>query len=159
MQDSEVFGRLFIAKDFQVRLLDRRLVKPFVRGLRNDTFNVEAIVDTASPPTMRFVPAKSTEQQDPQAIHRAGSWLVDQRTSLINHPRGPIAEYGLIFPTGTTLFKRRARESIANTDQSQIALETFGALLDELRRSRGESTVWMHSCSPFAVRTKSAVCF
>ncbi len=37
---------------------------------------------------MRFVPVKSVEQQDNQAIHRTRDLLVHQRTALINQVRG-----------------------------------------------------------------------
>lgn len=47
---------------------------------------------------MRFVPAKSTEQQDLQALHRIRSRLIGNRTQLSNQIRGLLAEYGIALP-------------------------------------------------------------
>jgi transposase len=44
---------------------------------------------------MRFVPLKSAEQLDLQALHRARSRLVTQRTAVINQIRGFLLERGL----------------------------------------------------------------
>jgi transposase len=71
-----------------VRLVNPRFVKAFVRGSKNDAIDAEAIFDAASRPTMRFVPVKTTEQQDLQSLHRVRERLVVQRTSLINHAWG-----------------------------------------------------------------------
>jgi transposase len=126
------WARAFIAKGLQVRLVNPRFVKPFVRGSKNDAVDAEAIFDAASRPTMRFVPVKTTRQQDLQSLHRVRDRLVAQRTSLINHARGLLAEYGLIFPKGAARFGVRARAGLAEADLSAMARETFTALLDEL---------------------------
>ena len=47
-------------------------------------------------PQMRFVPVKSTDQQDLQSLHRARVRLICERTALINHTRGLLAEYGTL---------------------------------------------------------------
>jgi len=59
-------------------------------------------------PTMRFVPVKSTGQQDLQSLHRARDRLICQRTALINHTRGLLAEYGIVLPQGPWRFTARA---------------------------------------------------
>ncbi len=46
-------------------------VKPFVRGQKNDGNDTQAIAIALMQPTMQFVPPKSPEQQDIQALHRA----------------------------------------------------------------------------------------
>jgi transposase len=43
-------------------------VKPYVKSNKNDANDAEAICEAVNRPNMRFVPAKSVEQQD---IHRA----------------------------------------------------------------------------------------
>ena len=126
------WARAFIAKGVQVRLINPRFVKPFVRGSKNDAVDAEAIFDAASRPTMRFVPVKTTDQQDLQSLHRVRDRLVAQRTSLINHTRGLLAEYGLVHPKGAARFGARARAGLAEATLSRMALETFEALLDEL---------------------------
>ena len=88
------WGRQLVALGRQVRLINPRFVKQFVRGSKNDAIDAEAIYEAATRPTMRFVPVKSTEQQDLQSLHRVRERLICQRTSLINHTRGLLAEYG-----------------------------------------------------------------
>jgi transposase len=72
-----------------------------VKGSKNDAADAEAIFEAAIRPTMRFVPVKSTGQQDIQLLHRARERLVRQRTALINHTRGLLAEYGVVLPQGS----------------------------------------------------------
>src|SRR5690349_1656058 len=74
------WARAFLGIGCEVRLINPRFVKPFVRGSKNDAVDAEAIFDAASRPTMRFVPVKSTEQQDLQSLHRVRDRLVAQRT-------------------------------------------------------------------------------
>ena len=49
-----------------------------------------------SRPTTRFVPAKTDEQLDLQALHRVRSRLVSERTAVINQIRGFLLERGII---------------------------------------------------------------
>lgn len=58
------WGRRFGATGRQVRLINPRFVKAFVRGSKNHAIDAEAIYEAASRPTMRFVPVKTTQQQD-----------------------------------------------------------------------------------------------
>lgn len=84
---SHHWGRTFEALGHEVRLIHPRFVKPFVKGSKNDAVDAEAIFEAATRPTMRFVPLKSVEQQDLQALHRTRDRLVVQRTALISHAR------------------------------------------------------------------------
>jgi transposase len=51
-------------------------------------------------PTTRFVPAKTDEQLDLQALHRVRSRLVSERTAVINQIRGFLLERGIIVRQG-----------------------------------------------------------
>ena len=62
---------------------------------------------------MRFVPVKSTDQQDLQSLHRVRERLIVQRTALINHARGLLAEYGIVLPQGAWRFAAQAPAAIA----------------------------------------------
>lgn len=130
---SHYWGRRFERDHLQVRLINPRFVKPFVRGSKNDAADAEAIFEAASRPTMRFVPVKSTEQQDLQALHRVRERLVVQRTSLINHTRGLLAEYGVVLPKGAWRFRELAPAAVDEADLSPFARELFAQLLDQLR--------------------------
>jgi transposase len=73
------WARQFQALGMEVRLISRPYVTAFVRptGTTNDA---QAIVEAACRPTMHFVPVKTAEQQDMEAIHRIREVLVHQRT-------------------------------------------------------------------------------
>jgi transposase len=130
---SHHWGRWFMTEGRQVRLINPRFVKPFARGSKNDAVDAEAIYEAATRPTMRFVPVKSTDQQDLQSLHRVRERLVVQRTSLINHARGLLAEYGIVLPQGSWRFAAQAPAVIAEAELSQLGRELFEELLDQLR--------------------------
>ncbi len=154
---AHYWARLFIASGRQVRLINPHFVKPFVRGSKNDAVDAEAIFDAASRPTMRFVPVKTQAQQDLQSLHRVRDRLVAQRTSLINHLRGLLAEYGLIYPKGAALLLLRIRNGLAEANLSAMARETFEALLDELEMMDGRIERLTRDLAPSAARTRPAV--
>ena len=126
------WGRLFVASGHQVRLINPRFVKPFVKGSKNDAADAEAIFEAATRPTMRFVPVKSTDQQDLQSLHRARERLIGLRTALINHSRGLLSEYGIVLPQGPWRFAAQAPVAIAEAELSDLAREIFTDLLDQL---------------------------
>jgi transposase len=92
------WGRELIARGYQVKLMAPQFVKPYVKSNKNDRNDAAAICEAMSRPSMRFVPLKSTEQQDIQAVHRVRSELVKQRTAKANQIRGLVGEYGLVAP-------------------------------------------------------------
>jgi transposase len=88
-------GRNLEKLGHRVRLLPAQYVKPYLKGHKNDFRDAEAIAEAVQRPTMRFVPLKSADQLDLQALHRARSRLVTQRTAVINQIRGFLLERGL----------------------------------------------------------------
>lgn len=62
--------------------------------------DAEAICETVTRPSVRFVPIKSADQQAMLMLHRARDLLVRQRTMLANAFRGHCAEFGRIAPKG-----------------------------------------------------------
>ncbi len=91
---SRVLGRF----GHTVRLIAPQFVKPYVKSNKNDANDAEAICEAVSRSHMRFVPAKSVEQQDIQSLHRVRSRLVSSRTQLANQSRGLLMEYGIVLP-------------------------------------------------------------
>jgi len=79
-----------------VKLIAPQFVKPYVKTNKNGAADAEAICEAMSRPNMRFVPIKTTAQQDLQAIHRIRSELIKQRTMKGNQIRGFLAEYGIV---------------------------------------------------------------
>jgi transposase len=54
-----------------VKIIAPQYVKPFVRRQKNESNDAEAICTALQQPNMRFVPKKTVDQQDVQALHRA----------------------------------------------------------------------------------------
>ncbi len=125
------WGRQFEAQGYAVRLVHPRFVMPFVKGSKNDAVDAEAIYEAALRPTMRFVPVKTTEQQDLQMLHRTRDRLITQRTGLINHIRGLLGEYGVVIPVGAFRFRKDIRNAVAEAKLSALATENFNALIAE----------------------------
>ena len=70
-------------------------VKPYVKRGKSDAIDAEAICEAVTRPTMRFVEAKSVEQQALLSLHRARSLMVRQRTQLVNALCSMLAEFGV----------------------------------------------------------------
>lgn len=58
-------------------------------------------------PTTRFVPVKTDEQLDLQALHRVRSRLVSDRTAVINQIRGFLLERGIIVRQGLRFLRQQ----------------------------------------------------
>jgi transposase len=86
-------GRQLAGLGHDVRLIPATYVKPFLKGHKNDYRDAEATAEAVQRPTMRFVPLKSSDQLDLQALHRVRSRLVGQRTAVINQIRGFLLEW------------------------------------------------------------------
>lgn len=93
---SHYWARELSKRGHEVRLIAPQFVKPYVKSNKNDANDAEAICEAAGRPNMRFVPIKTIEQQDMQAVHRIRSELVKQRTAKANQIRGLLAEYGIV---------------------------------------------------------------
>jgi transposase len=106
-------GRQLAALGHDVRLIPAQYVKPFVKGHKNDYRDAEAIAEAVGRPTMRFVPLKSAEQLDLQALHRVRSRLVGQRTAVINQIRGFLLEHGIAVRQGAAPLRQALPDILA----------------------------------------------
>src|ERR1700732_5067792 len=79
----------------EVRLMPAKDVKAYVKRNKNDAADAEAICEAVRRPRMRFVRAKSTEQQGRLMQHRARDLLLRQQTQVINALRAHLAELGM----------------------------------------------------------------
>ena len=84
----------------EVRLIHARHVRPFVRGNKNDAADAQAIWSAAHQPGLRWVPAKSEEQQAVLSLHRVRAQWGKVRTQAVNGLRGLLYEFGLVLPGG-----------------------------------------------------------
>ena len=95
------WARMLTGLGHSVKLIAPEAVKPFVKkGKKNDAADAAAICEAASRPDVKFVPAKSVEQQGILALHAARSLLVKQQTMLANAMRGLATEFGITVPKG-----------------------------------------------------------
>jgi len=75
-------------------------VRPYSKGQKNDFRDAEAIAEAVQRPTMKFVPTKTADQLDLQALHRVRERLVSQRTGVINQIRAFLLERGVAVRQG-----------------------------------------------------------
>ena len=113
-----------------VRMIAPQFVKPFVKSNKNDAADAEAICEAVQRPSMRFVPAKSIEQQDIQSLHRIRSQVVARRTAQANQIRGLLMEYGLTIPQGISCIRKSIPLILEDAGNELTAM--FRALLTEL---------------------------
>lgn len=97
---SHFWARELTKLGHEVRLMPPAYVKPYVKRGKTDANDAEAICEAVTRPTMRFVAAKSEEQQAALALHRTRDLLVRQRTQLVNMIRGLLAEFGIELARG-----------------------------------------------------------
>jgi len=110
----------------EVKLLAPQLVKPYVKRGKNDAADAEAICEAMSRPTMRFVPAKSAEDQAAAMLFGQRERLLRDRTRLSNTIRGYAAEFGMVAPRGQCrieplLARIAAQESVPELARRQFA--------------------------------------
>jgi transposase len=107
-------GRAFESHGHDVRLMPPQYVRPFVKAQKNDYLDAEAIGEAVQRPMMRFVPLKTVDQLDLQALHRVRDRLVARRTGVINQLRAFLLERGLTSRTGRQHFARVLPELLAD---------------------------------------------
>ena len=103
---SHHWARELRSRGFEVKLVSPQFVKPFVKSLKNDINDAEAVCEAISRPHMRFVPIKTAEQQDIQAMHRVRDTLMRHRNAKANQIRGLVAEYGIVAPKTIVALKK-----------------------------------------------------
>jgi error-prone DNA polymerase len=95
------WARVLTGLGHEAKLLAPETARPFVKkGKKNDAADAAALCEAASRPDVKFVPAKSREQQGMLALHSARALLVKQQTMLANAMRGLATEFGLVVAKG-----------------------------------------------------------
>jgi transposase len=97
---AHFLGRALRAQGHEVRLMPAQYVKPYVQTNKSDYIDAEAIAEAVQRPRMRFVPIKTEEQLDLQALHRVRERWVMRRTAVVNQVRSLLLERGLTLPKG-----------------------------------------------------------
>ena len=126
--------RKFEELGHQVKVISPQYVKPFVRRQKTDGNDAEAICTAARQAHMRFVPTKTTEQQDIQALHRARQRLVGHRTAVANQVRGLLLDRGIAFPKSITRARQMIPDILADAENelTDLAREAIAELYDLL---------------------------
>jgi transposase len=131
---AQYWAREFQQLGHTVKLISPQFVKPYVKGNKNDSRDAEAICEAVSRPHMRFVPLKTVESQDIQALHRMRSRLVKERTALVNQVRGLLAERGIVIAQGITRLRKQLPvivEEVGNA-LTPLSREVIRELYEEL---------------------------
>jgi transposase len=129
------WARQFEALGHRVKIVSPQYVKPFVRRQKNDGNDAEAICTAARQPHIPFVPKKTIEQQDIQALHRARQRMVNHRTAVVSQIRGLLLDRGFAFAKSITRARRMIPEILGDLDNelSPLAREAIGELYDLFR--------------------------
>ena len=114
---SHFLGRALREQGHEVRLIPAKFVRPFVKSNKNDYCDAEAIAEAVERENMRFVPIKTEDQLDLQALHRVRDRLVARRTSVINQIRAFLLERGISFRKGPASLRRQMPEILENADE------------------------------------------
>src|SRR5437868_14399094 len=114
---AHFLGRALKQQGHDVRLIAAQFVKPFVKSNKNDFVDAEAIAEAVERKNMRFVPIKTDDQLDLQAMHRIRDRLIARRTSVINQLRAFLLERGLVFAKSPARLHERMPEILENAEE------------------------------------------
>ena len=131
---SHYWAREIAKLGHEVRLIPPAYVKPYVKRGKSDAIDAAAICEAVTRPTMRFVAAKSPDQQAVLALHRVRDLIVRQRTQIVNMLRGVLAEFGIVVRQGAghaIAFARRCLEG-AEQDLPDLARDVVTNLCHQL---------------------------
>jgi transposase len=147
---AHFLGRALRKQGHDVRLIAAQFVKPFVKSNKNDFVDAEAIAEAVERKNMRFVPIKTDDQLDLQAIHRVRDRLISRRTAVINQLRAFLLERGMVFAQKPARLKTAMADILENAEADltpqmrnlinmlwgewQLVEQQVEALSDELER-------------------------
>ena len=124
---SHFLARALEQQGHRVRLIPAQFVKPFLKSNKNDYLDAEAIAEAVERENMRFVPIKTDDQLDLQALHRVRERLVSRRTAVTNQMRAFLLERGMVFRKGPATLRRELPEILENAD-AQLSARMRGLL-------------------------------
>ena len=140
---SHFIGTVLREQGHQVRLLPAQFVKPYRKSNKNDFIDAEAIAEAVAKQNMRFVPIKTQEQLDVQAMHRVRDRVVQRRTALINEIRGFLLERGITFPVQPIHLRKNLPGLIEDAEQNLTPRLRW--LLDQLWQEWKQTDIEMQT--------------
>ena len=134
---SHFLARALREQGHQVRLMPAQYVKPYVQTNKSDYLDAEAIAEAVQRPRMRFVPIKTEEQLDLQALHRVRERWVMRPTAVVNQIRSLLLERGLTLPKGRSHVEGVLARIVEDADLKlsgsfRVLLAQLGVELDQL---------------------------
>ena len=157
---SQYWGRVFAAAGHEIRILPAQFVKPYLKSNKNDFNDAAAIAEAAGRGSMRYVPLKTVEQLELQALHRVRRRLIVERTALINQMRALLLEQGIVIPVGRAAFVHRIPAIFDDAEErlsSRLLVllhrlrQRWLALDVEIAQATRDLTVWAEQ-SPLCCR-------
>ena len=129
---AHFLGRALREQGHDVRLMPAQYVKPYVQTNKSDYIDAEAIAEAVQRPRMRFVPIKTEEQLDLQALHRVRERWVMRRTAVVNQIRSLFLERGLTLAKG----RRHLEQALPRIlEDAELKLSgSFRVLLAQLQQ-------------------------
>ena len=143
---AHFLGRALREQGHEVRLMPAQYVKPYVQTNKSDYLDAEAIAEAVQRPRMRFVPIKTDEQLDLQALHRVRERWVMRRTAVVNQIRSLLLERGLTLPKGRSHLDEQLPRILEDAElnlsdsfrvllaQLKLELEQLAARIEEMDR-------------------------
>jgi transposase len=143
---AHFLGRTLREQGHEVRLMPAQYVKPYVQTNKSDFLDAEAIAEAVQRPRMRFVPIKTEEQLDLQALHRVRERWVMRRTAVVNQIRSLLLERGLTLPKGRSHLDEQLPGILEDAElrlsdsfrvllaQLKLELEQLAARIEEMDR-------------------------
>ncbi len=130
---AHFLGRALRQQGHDVRLIPAQFVKPFVKSNKNDFVDAEAIAEAVERKNMRFVPIKTDDQLDLQAMHRIRDRLVSRRTAVINQIRAFLLERGMVFAQKPAKLKAGMADVLENAENALTPMmrNLIGRLYEE----------------------------
>ena len=129
---AHYWARTFTEMGHEVRIIAPQFVKPYVKRGKNDAADAEALCEAMNRPTMRFVPAKTAEQQAALMLVTIRDRLIRTRTQLTNAIRGYAAEFGLITSQGVRKVAPFVEQVAQDESLPDLARSMFQEMGDQL---------------------------
>lgn len=128
---AHFLGRALREQGHEVRLMPAQYVKPYVQTNKSDFLDAAAIAEAVQRPRMRFVPIKTEEQLDLQALHRVRERWVMRRTAVVNQIRSLLLERGLTLPKGRSHLDEQLPRILEDAELNLS--DSFRVLLAQLK--------------------------
>jgi len=127
------FARELTALGHTPRIIAAEFVRPYRMSGKNDANDAQAICAAVRQPQMRFVTAKSAEQQARLAVHRLRQGLQEERTAGLNRLRGLLAEFGRVYANSASAAVAGARAALADETLPATLRQCVARQLTHLR--------------------------